>query len=118
MLDVWWNNNAYALNYNLNSGAFSVNGAAAQMMIFKALADDKNTGNYFELNLNSSLEKIDSNNAYKYYDIDENIYDNRLKNIINLKRHFYINQKDNVRLINYDKKSKTYNIYNLTKINK
>jgi hypothetical protein len=116
--NFWWNNNAYALNYNLNSGAFSVNGAAAQMMIFKALADAKNTGNYFELNLNSSLEKIDSNNAYKYYDIDENIYNNRLKNIMNLERHFYIIQKEKIRLINYDKRLKTYNIYNLTKINK
>ncbi|MCG1037745.1 hypothetical protein [Polaribacter sargassicola] len=115
--NFWWNNNAYALNYNLNSGAFSINGTGAQMMIFKALADAKNTGNYFEVNLNSSLEKIDSDNAYKYYDIDENIYNNRLKNIMNLERHFYIIQKDNIRLINYDKKLKTYNIYNLTKIN-
>ena len=116
--NFWWNNNAYLLNYSLNSGSFSVNSQSAQMIVFKALADAKNTGNYFELNLNPSLEKNDSPNAYKYYDIDENIYNNRLKNIMNLKRHFYIVQKNNVRLINYDKNLNTYNIYNLTRINK
>jgi len=116
--NFWWNNSAYTLNYSLNSGAFSVNSAGAQMMMYKAFADAKNTGNYFELNLNQSLDEIDNINDYLYYDIDENVYDNRLKKIMTLKNHFYITQKDNVRLINFDKTLKTYNIYNLTRLNK
>ena len=116
--NFWWNNDAYLLNYNLNSGALSFNGIGAQMLVFKALADAKNTGNYFELNLNQSLDKNDNIWDYKYYDINEKVYNNRLKNFFSLKNHYYIIQKDYVRLINYDNNLKVYNIYNLPKINK
>lgn len=114
--NFWWNNKAYALNYNLNSGAFSFNGAGVQMMMFKALADAKNTGNYFELNLNKSLEQIENVGDFKFLDIDEKEYDKHLKNIMTLNNQFYIQQKDYVRFINFDKNLEEYKIYNLTKI--
>lgn len=115
--NFWWSNNAYSLNYNMNSGAISFNTSGAQFMIFKALSDAKNTGNYFELNLNKSLDKVDDKKTYFYYEIEEKTYNSRLKNIMNLKNHYYINQKDYVRFINYDIDKKAYNIYNLS-INK
>lgn len=118
-MNYWWSYDPFVLNYNLNpNAAMGIGGSmitGGSMMLFSALANAKNTGNYFELNLNSSLEKIDSNKAYKYYDIDESIYNDRLKKMMNLKRHFYIIQKENIRLIDYDKKLKVYNIYNLPK---
>jgi protein associated with RNAse G/E len=89
---------------------------AYTQMVFQAFADAKNTGNYFELNLNQSLDITDNKVTYKYYDIDEDVYDDRLKYIMDLKKHFYILQKDYVRFINFDKSLKAYNIYNLTKL--
>jgi hypothetical protein len=114
--NFWWNNNQYLLNFNLNTGSISFSPLAAQKVIFDAFAYVKNTGNYFELNLNQSLEKKNHTNVLKHYDIDEKVYDERLKRMIILNKHFYIIQKDYVRLINFDKKEKTYNIYNLSKI--
>jgi hypothetical protein len=113
--NFWWNNAAYGFNYDLSSGSFSVNMAYTQM-VFQAFADAKNTGNYFELNLNQILDITDNKVTYKYYDIDEDVYDDRLKYIMDLKKHFYILQKDYVRFINFDKSLKAYNIYNLTKL--
>jgi hypothetical protein len=113
--NFWWNNDAYGLNHDLSSGSFSVNMAYTQM-VFQAFADAKNTGNYFELNLNQSLDMTDTAVTYEYYDIDNDVYDDRMKYIMDLKKHFYIIQKDYVRFINFDKSLKAYNIYNLTKL--
>jgi hypothetical protein len=100
--NFWWNDAAFGFNN--------------EIFIFQALADTKNTRNYFELNLNQSLDMTDNKVTYEYYDIDEDVYDDRMKYIIDLKKHFYIIQKDYVRFINFDKSLKAYNIYNLTKL--
>ena len=119
--NYWWNNDAYILNYDLNSGKLSGNAAAASgafaMMMFQAMADAKDTGNYFELFLNQSLEQTNSIENYQFYDIDKNVYDAELEEKMTLKNQFYILQKENIRLINFDKASNTYNIYNMSKSN-
>lgn len=111
--NYWWNYDSFILNYNVNSGAFTMNSQGMQLMVFQALADAKNKGNYFELRLNQALEKSDNTINYKYHTIDENVYTSRLKNLMTLDRYFYVIQNDYVRFINYNKDDKSYNIYNV-----
>lgn len=111
--NFWWNNNAFMVVFDLKSGGALFNPAAFQMAIFKAFADAKNTGNFFELHLDQSLNQIDDFTTFEYYEIDEEVYDNFLQYSMVFKHHFYIPQKDYVRFINYDKTLKEYKIYNL-----
>lgn len=117
--NFWWNSSAFGYNYNINSG--NISGAAfgigaAQMIIYGAIADYKRQGNYFTLNLNNELTNTTNEQEPEYYNIDEKLYRARLSKVMSLKKDYLISLEDYTRLINYDKESNSYKIYNVTKI--
>lgn len=113
--NFWWSYPAFQVNYNISSGIMSVNfnPNSVTLLVFEALASEKRKGNYFELQLDKNLTKLEEPQSPEYHYIDVKSYNNRLKNVMKLKNHFLIILKNTVRLINFDKESDSYKLYNL-----
>jgi len=114
--NFWWHSPAFSLQYNVGSGRFSSGFnpvAGASLLIFHALAENKRKGNYFEINLDADLNHTEEKLTPFHKFFDENQYLFRIKNLMTLKRHFFIPQKKNVRMINFNRKDNVYLLYNL-----
>lgn len=101
------------ITIDASSGSVNFSSGGLIQSSLKLMAKLKNTGNYFELSLDSKLEKTDRINDLKYYQVDIEDYDLRLRNLTTLYNRFYIPQKEYVRLITFDQTANEHKIYNL-----
>ena len=115
----WWSYPAFSINYSITNGSIlgSFNPTAtASLMIFDALAEIKRKGNYFEIDLEQNTLDKKTTQTPKFYHLDINKYNGRMNRLLKLNKYFYIEMKNHIRLINFDKISKKYKIYNITKL--
>jgi hypothetical protein len=116
--NFWWHYPAFGLNYDASSGnlAGGLDLSNATMLVFNALAEKKRKGNFFEINLDANLEPTNeaSQLAFDYFNLER--YQNKLARTFELKRFFLIPLQDEVRFINFDKKTNSYQVYQVDKI--
>ncbi|TBN00925.1 hypothetical protein EYD45_13970 [Hyunsoonleella flava] len=112
--NYWWNYPAFGFNYNLSNGNTSVgfNPGAMSMVIFEALSDNKRKGNYFELNLDSNFNHVGDTINPEYTSLlKSEEYIKRINITMKLKKHFFIPLKYSVRMINFNNKKESYEIF-------
>ncbi len=115
----WWGYPAFSMNYSIPNGSISGSfnpAASAYLMIFDAFAEIKRKGNYFEIDLEQLTLHKKRKQIPKFYHLDINKYNGRINRLMKLKKYFYIEMNNHIRLINFNDQSKIYQIYNLTKL--
>lgn len=112
----WWYKPAFHLNFSSNGeiqGSFNTQNIVSYIISY--LANEKRKGYYFELNLNQDLTINEKLLSHKYPFFNTDYYIKDVEDKLKLKNHFFLEMNNFVRLINYDKKNNSYNIYNLKK---
>ena len=113
--NFWWQYDSFHTNsFFANGGSLGTVGALSLGMsiIAEAFAEEKRKGNYFRVNFNESLDFSTQDFTPKHTYFDTNKYVDFYGEKIKLKNYFFMDFKEKVRFINYNKKEKKHEFFN------